>query len=72
MANTTQSDSCEADKTGRILSFRGEHIGPNGGKAKFLWRIANDGMKAMAIEMFEVAEDGKETLAMKVRGEKQN
>ena len=67
MANTTESGSGEADKTGRILSFRGEHAG----KAKFLWRISNDGMKAMTIEMFEVAKDGKETLAMKVRGEKQ-
>lgn len=71
MANTTESGSGEADKTGRILSFRGEHVDPRGGKAKFLWRISNDGMKAMTIEMFEVAQDGKETLAMKVRGEKQ-
>ena len=67
MSNTTKSDSGEADKTGRILSFRGEHVG----KAKFLWRISNDGKKAMTIEMFEVAKDGKETLVMKVRGEKQ-
>jgi hypothetical protein len=67
MNNTTQSGSGEADKTGRILSFRGEHAG----KAKFLWRISNDGMKAMTIEMFEVAKDGKETLVMKVHGEKQ-
>jgi hypothetical protein len=71
MANTTESGSGEADKTGRILSFRGEHPDPSGGKAKFLWRISNDGMKAMTIEMFEVAKDGKETLVMKVRGEKQ-
>jgi hypothetical protein len=70
MANTTQSGSGEADKTGRILSFRGEHVDPRGGKAKFLWRISNDGMKAMTIEMFEVAKDGKETPVMKVRGEK--
>jgi hypothetical protein len=67
LANTTESGSGEADKTGRILSFRGEHAG----KAKFLWRISNDGKKAMTIEMFEVAKDGKETLVMKVRGEKQ-
>jgi len=67
MANTTKSDSGEADKTGRILSFRGEHVG----NAKFLWRISNDGKKAMTIEMFEVAKDGKETLVMKVHGEKQ-
>jgi hypothetical protein len=77
MANTTESGSGEADKTGRILSFRGEHAGPGGGpgpgggRAKFLWRISNDGKKAMTIEMFEVAKDGKETLAMKVHGEKQ-
>ncbi len=67
MANTTKSDTGEADKTGRILSFRGEHAG----NAKFLWRISNDGKKAMTIEMFEVAKDGKETPVMKVRGEKQ-
>ena len=67
MGNTTQSGSGEADKTGRVLSFRGEHAG----NAKFLWRISNDGMKAMTIEMFAVAKDGKETLVMKVRGEKQ-
>jgi hypothetical protein len=66
MNNTTQSSSGEADKTGRIISFRGEHAG----NAKFLWRISNDGMKAMTIEMFTVAKDGKETLVMKVRGEK--
>ena len=67
MGNTTRSDSGEADKTGRILSFRGEHAG--GGK--FLWRISNDGQKTMTIEMFQVAKDGKETPVMKVRGEKQ-
>jgi hypothetical protein len=67
MGNTTRSDTGEADKTGRIISFRGEHAG----QAKFLWRIANDGMKTMTIEMFAVAPDGKETLVMKVRGEKQ-
>ena len=67
MGNTTRSDSGEADKTGRIISFRGQHVG----QAKFLWRISNDGMKTMTIEMFGVAKDGKETLAMKVRGEKQ-
>jgi hypothetical protein len=77
MANTTESGSGEADKTGRILSFRGEHAGPGGGpgpgggRAKFLWRISNDGKKAMTIEMFDVAKDGKETLVMKVSGEKQ-
>src|SRR5262249_60765053 len=65
--NTTKSDTGEADGTGRILSFRGEHVG----KAKFLWRISNDGKRAMTIEMFEVARDGKETLVMMVRGEKQ-
>jgi hypothetical protein len=67
MGNTTKSDTGEADKTGRIISFRGQHAG----RAKFLWRISNDGMKAMTIEMFGVAQDGKETLVMKVRGEKQ-
>jgi hypothetical protein len=64
--NTTKSDTGEADKTGRILSFRGQHAG----NARFLWRISNDGMKAMTIEMFGVAADGKETLVMKVRGER--
>jgi len=67
MANITKSDTGEADKTGRILSFRGEHAN----NARFLWRISNDGKKAMTIEMFEVAKEGKETLVMKVLGEKQ-
>lgn len=71
MAITTESDSSEADNTGRVLTFRGEHVAPGGGKARFLWRLSNDGTKSMTIEMFEVAKDGKETLAMKVRGEKQ-
>jgi hypothetical protein len=66
MGNTTKSDTGDADKTGRVISFRGEHAG----NAKFLWRIFNDGMKAMTIEMFTVATDGKEMLVMKVRGEK--
>lgn len=65
--NTTKSDSGDADKTGRILSFRGAHAG----NAKFLWRISNDGRKAMTIEMFQVAKDGQETPMMKVRGERQ-
>lgn len=64
--HTTRSDTGEADKTGRIVSFRGEHAG----NAKFLWRISNDGQKAMTIEMFTVTEDGKETPVMKVRGER--
>jgi hypothetical protein len=67
MANITRSDSGEADETGRILSFRGEHAG----NAKFLWRISRDGDNTMTIEMFDVAEDGTETPVMKVRGEKQ-
>jgi hypothetical protein len=66
LGNTTKSDTGEADKTGRILSFRGQHAG----NARFLWRISNDGMKIMTIEMFGVAPDGKETQVMKVRGEK--
>lgn len=68
MNNITQSDSGKADETGRVLSFRGKHAG----EAKFLWRISNDGKKAMTIEMFAVGNDGKESLAMKVRGEKKN
>ena len=66
MANTTRSDSCEADETGRIITFSGVHAG----SSKFLWRLSHDGNKGMTIEMFEVAKDGKETPAMKVRGEK--
>jgi hypothetical protein len=66
MANTTESGTGEADSTGRVISFRGEHTG----SAKFLWRISNDGKKSMTIEMFSVGPDGKETAVMKVRGEK--
>lgn len=66
MANTTRSDSGEVDKTGRVLTFRGEHAG----NAKYLWRLSHDGKKAMTIEMFDVAKDGKESLVMKVSGEK--
>ncbi len=67
MANTTESSTGEADQTGRVISFRGVHSG----NVKFLWRISNDGKKAMIIEMFQVGSDGKETPVMKVRGEKQ-
>lgn len=66
MANTTRSDSCLADETGRIITFRGTHAG----SSKFLWRLSHDGKNAMTIEMFDVAKDGKETSVMKVRGEK--
>jgi uncharacterized protein (TIGR03067 family) len=66
MANTTESGAGEADPTGRVVSFRGEQAG----HGKFLWRISNDGKKAMTIEMFQVAKDGKETPVMKVRGER--
>lgn len=66
MANTTVSTAGEADKTGRIISFRGEHAGG----AKFLWRISNDGKNAMTIEMFQVAKDGTDAPVMKVRGER--
>lgn len=67
MAITTTSDTGKADKTGRSITFHGKHAGT----APFIWRIANDGKKAMTIEMFEVAKDGKESLVMKVLGEKQ-
>jgi hypothetical protein len=66
MNNTTQSRSGDADRSGRIISFRGEHAG----NPKFLWRVSNDGERTMTIEMFQVADDGKETLVMKVLGEK--
>lgn len=66
MANTTTSSFGEADKSGRIISFRGVHAG----NAKFLWRISNDGKKEMTIEMFQIATDGKETPVMKVHGTK--
>jgi hypothetical protein len=66
MNNTTQSRSGDADASGRIISFRGEHAG----NAKFLWRISNDGERTMTIEMFQVADDGKETSVMKIVGEK--
>lgn len=66
MNNTTQSRSGDADGSGRIISFRGEHAG----NAKFLWRISNDGERTMTIEMFQVADDGKETSVMRVIGEK--
>lgn len=66
MGNTTRSDSGEADKSGRVISFRGEQAG----HAKFLWRISNDGAKTMTIEMFLVDKDGKDKPFMKVRGEK--
>ena len=66
MNNTTQSSTGEADKTGRTITFRGEHAG----NARFLWRISNDGEKTMSIEMFQVAQDGKETPVLKVLGKK--
>ena len=65
-ANTTTSVSGEADQAGRVISFRGEQAG----LGKFLWRISNDGKDAMTIEMFMVGKDGKESPAMKVRGER--
>jgi hypothetical protein len=67
MNNTTQSGAGDADKTGRIFSFRGKQAD----NAKFLWRISNDSEKTMTIEMFQVAEDGKEWPVMKVVGKKQ-
>lgn len=65
--NTTHSNAGEADESGRIITFRGEQAG----HGKFIWRISNDGNKIMTIEMFQVADDGKETLVMKVTGTKQ-
>jgi hypothetical protein len=67
MNNTTKSNTGEADKTGRIITFRGQQVG----HGKFIWRISNDGGKAMTIEMFQVGTDGKETPVMKVHGVKQ-
>lgn len=67
MNNTTRSTTGQAEENGRVISFRGEHAG----QAKFQWRISNDGDKLMTIEMFQVAEDGKETQVMKVLGAKQ-
>lgn len=65
--NTTSSTSGEANESGQTITFRGEQAG----HGKFIWRISNDGNKTMTIEMFMVAEDGKETQVMKVTGTKQ-
>jgi hypothetical protein len=68
---STETGVGEADKTGRILSFKGEHYDPRvGGMSRFIWRISHDGQSAMTIEMVDVGKDGKETLMMKVRGQR--
>lgn len=64
--NTTHSTSGEADASGRIITFRGEQAD----LGKFIWRISNDGQNNMTIEMFQKAEDAKESLVMKVIGAK--
>ncbi len=64
--NTTLSTSGAADESGRIITFGGEQVG----LGKFIWRISNDGQKSMTIEMFQLADDGKETQVMKVTGTK--
>jgi hypothetical protein len=66
--NTTHSSSGEADESGRIITFRGEQVG----FGKFIWRISNDGKSTMTIDMFQVADGGKETPVMKVSGKKQS
>ncbi len=66
--NTTYSNSSEASESGRAITFRGEQFG----HGKFIWRISNDGRKTMTIEMFQVADDGKETQVMKVSGTKRS
>jgi hypothetical protein len=66
--NTTHSTSGEANESGSIITFRGEQVG----HGKFNWRISNDGKKTMTIEMFQVADGGKETPVMKVSGTKQS
>ncbi|HMP70423.1 MAG TPA: DUF1579 family protein [Pirellulaceae bacterium] len=66
MNNITRSSSGDVDETGRVITFRGEQAG----HGRFAWRISNDGDKAMTIEMFQVTEDGKESLVMSVRGTK--
>lgn len=64
--NTTHSSSGEANESGRIITFRGEQAG----HGKFIWRISTDGIKTMAIEMYQLGDDGTETQAMKVTGTK--
>jgi len=69
---TTESGEGDADATGKIITFRGEHHDPRIGKtAPFRWRLTVDGEK-LTIEMFEVDAAGKEKLALSVKGTRAN
>jgi Protein of unknown function (DUF1579) len=68
---TTESGEGDADATGRIITFRGEHVNPRTGKpAAFKWRIARDNDASLSITMHEVDAAGMEKIAFLVRGTK--
>jgi hypothetical protein len=71
MDTTTETGEADAETTGKVFSFKGQHTDPRTGKpAGFVWRITLEGDSKLAIEMFEADASGKEQKVMTVRGVK--
>jgi hypothetical protein len=68
---TTESGEGEIDATGKIITFKGEHLDPRTGKpAAFKWRIERLDNTTLSITMYESDAAGKEKLALYVKGTK--
>jgi hypothetical protein len=66
---STESGEGEIDATGKIITFKGEHLDPRtGNPAPFKWRIARDNDTSLSITMYEVDAAGKEKIALVVKG----
>jgi hypothetical protein len=68
---TTESGEGDIDSTGKIITFKGEHLDPRTGKpAAFKWRIERLDDTTLSITMYESDAAGKEKLALCVKGTK--
>lgn len=50
---------CDADPTGKVLSFSGEQDNPGGGKEPYRWVITIESKDKSLVEMFMPGPDGK-------------
>jgi Protein of unknown function (DUF1579) len=65
---TTEAAQGDADASGKVLTFTGEHADPRTGKpSRFTWRLTRDD-KGISIEMLEGEPPGKQLKVMTVRG----
>jgi hypothetical protein len=71
MDTSTESAEADADASGRVLSFKGEHIDSRTGRmSPYVWRITRQSDTEFTIDMFETDKEGKERQVFSVKAEK--